>query len=110
MSLLGNYKFTNKSHSLKGVMSAILGMIALVSMFLAIYLSYSDGMASADGGMARMQYGLAALLAFLMAFAGEITGLAANTEKDRYRFFPILGLLLNSAALFLGVYILCAGI
>ncbi len=110
MSLLGNYKFTNKSHPLKGIMSAVLGMIALVSMFLAIYLSYLDGMASEGGGMARMQYGLASVLAFIMALAGEITGLAANTEKDRYRFFPILGLLLNTAALFAGIYILCAGI
>ncbi len=110
MSLLGNYKFTNKSHPIKGIMSAVLGMIALVSMFLAIYLSYLDGMASADGMTARMQYGLAAVLAFIMALAGEIIGLVANAEKDRYRFFPILGLLLNAAALFAGVYILCAGI
>lgn len=110
MSLLGNYKFTNKSHPLKGVMSAILGMIALVSLFLAIYLSYLDGMDSVNGGMARMQYGLAAVLAFLMALVGEIIGLLANKEQDRYRFFPVLGLLLNSAALFMGVYILCAGI
>ncbi len=110
MSLLGNYKFTNKSHPLKGIMSAVLGMIALVSMFFAIYLSYLDGMNSVNGGMARMQYGLAAVLAFLMALAGEITGLVANTERDRYRFFPILGLLLNSVALSIGVYILCAGI
>lgn len=110
MSLLGNYKFTNKSHPLKGIMSAVLGMIALVSMFLAIYLTYLDGMDSVNDGTARMQYGLAVLLAFLMAFAGEITGLVANTEKDCYRFFPKLGLLLNSAALFVGVYILCAGI
>lgn len=91
-------------------MSTVLGLIALVSLFLAIYLSYLDGMDSVNGGMARMQYGLAAVLAFLMALAGEITGLIANTEKDRYRFFPVLGLLLNSAALFIGVYILCAGI
>lgn len=110
MSLLGNYKFTNKSHPLKGIMSAVLGMIALVSMFIAIYLSYLDGMASADGMTARMQYGLAAVLAFIMALAGEIIGLVANAEKDRYRFFPILGLLLNTVALFAGVYILCAGI
>lgn len=110
MSLLGNYKFTNKSHPLKGVMSAILGMIALVSLFLAIYLSYLDGMDSVNGGVARMQYGLAAVLAFLMALVGEVVGLVANKEKDRYRFFPVLGLLLNSAALFMGVYILCAGI
>lgn len=110
MSLLGSYKFTNKSHPLKGIMSAVLGMIALVSMFLAIYLSYLDGMASANGQMARMEYGLASVLAFFMALAGEITALAANAEKDRYRFFPLLGMLLNSAALFAGVYILCAGI
>lgn len=110
MSLLGNYKFTNKSHPLKGVMSSILGVIALVSLFLAIYLSYLDGMNSVNGGTARMQYGLAAALAFLMALAGEIVGLLANNEKDCYRFFPVLGLLLNSAALFIGVYILCAGI
>lgn len=110
MSLLGNYKFTNKSHPLKGIMSTVLGLIALVSFFFAIYLSYLDGMDSVNDGMARMQYGLAAVLAFFMALAGEITGLIANTEKDRYRFFPVLGLLLNSAALFIGVYILCAGI
>lgn len=104
MSLFGNYIFTNKKHPTGGIMSVILGVIAIVSIILAIYLSYLDG------GNARMQYGLAAVLAFLMALAGEILGLISNGKKDRFAFFPLLGITLNTIVLFGGVYILYAGI
>lgn len=104
MSLFGNYIFTNKKHPTGGIMSVILGVIAIVSIILAIYLSYLDG------GTTRMQYGLAAVLAFLMALAGEILGLITNAKKDRFAFFPILGIILNTIVLFGGVYILYAGI
>ena len=104
MSILGNYKFTNKVHPLKGIMSAVLGMIAVISMGLSIYFSYLDG------GTTKLQYGAAAVLAFFMGIAGEILGLMANAQKDCYRFFPLLGLLLNTIVLFGGVYILYASI
>lgn len=104
MTFLENYKFTNKNHPWKGIMSSVLGGIAVVSMVIALYLSYRDG------GTTKMQYAAATALAFVMAMVGEILGLISNAEKDRYRFFPILGLVLNSLSLFGGVYILYMGI
>lgn len=36
------YIFTNKKESKKGIMSAVLGIIALVSLFLAVYETFRN--------------------------------------------------------------------
>lgn len=38
-----HYIFTNKKHSTKGMMSTILGVIALLSLGLAVYQTYEAG-------------------------------------------------------------------
>ena len=83
------YIYTNKKHSQKAIMSVILGIISLGSVILALYLT------SRAGGEAENGYGVTGLLATLFSFVGLILGILTVRENVYYRFFPILGIILN---------------
>ena len=70
-------------------MSAILGIISLGSVILVLYLT------SRAGGEAANGYGVTGLLATLFSFVGLILGILTVRENIYYRFFPILGIVLN---------------
>ena len=78
-----NYIFTNKKHSDKAIMSTILGVISLVSLGIVTYLSYSQG------GVMHGGYGVTGVLATVYSLIG----------LDIYRFFPVLGTILNVISL-----------
>ena len=60
------YIFTDKKNPERGIMSAILGVIACVSVCLAVYLTYQNK------GAAPMQYGSVILLSMVFScYAGE---------------------------------------
>ena len=83
-----NYIFTNKKHSDKAIMSTILGVISLVSLGIVTYLSYSQG-----------GYGVTGVLATVYSLIGLILGVLTLRDKDIYRFFPVLGTILNVISL-----------
>jgi lipopolysaccharide export LptBFGC system permease protein LptF len=98
------YIFTNKKHSQKAIMSTILGIISTVSLAAVLYLTYLRK------GNAPTGYGVTGLLIALFSLAGLILGMVTVVEKDRYKFFPCVGIFLNFIALFgIGV-VLYAGI
>lgn len=74
-------------------MSTILGLISNGSLGIVLYLTYLSG------GDAPISYGLTGLLATVFSLIGLIMGLFAAREKDTYKLFPTLGVLLNLAAL-----------
>lgn len=88
-----NYIFTNKKHSQRAVMSAILGLISNVSMGIVIYLTYLNG------GNAPISYGLTGLLAAIFSVVGLILGILTVQEKERFKLFPVLGIVWNLMAL-----------
>lgn len=90
------YIFTNKKHSPKAIMSAILGIISLTSLIMVIYLTYLRH------GDAPAGYGVTGLLIFLFSAVGLVLGFITAVEKDRYRLFPFLGILLNGLS-FIGI-------
>ncbi len=101
-----NYIFTNKRHSQKAIMSTILGIISTASLSIVIYLTYRHG------GAATVGYGITGLLAAIYSLVGFILGVITVQEKDYYRLFPCLGILLNLIALgavglilYMGVYV-----
>lgn len=100
----GGYIFTDKKNPKWGVMSTILGLIAGISICLAIHRTYLNK------GIALMQYGVVVLLAMIYAVAGMILGIRSLTEKDIFRFFPVLGILLNVLAIAAGGVILYLGV
>lgn len=100
------YIFTNKKHTEKGIMSTILGVLSIITLGTAIYLSYLKK------GAATARYGAAALLAVIFMITGIILGVWSTTEKEKFRLFTVLGILTNvlafgmlSIILFAGAYI-----
>lgn len=103
MAKKNSYMFTNKEHSQKGIMSTILGVIALVTLAYTIVMSYFKA-----GDIPR-QYGAAVMLVMIFAFAGIILGLISKTERDRFYLFTYVGIVLNVLALAVISVILYAG-
>lgn len=99
----GGYIFTAKKHPEKGIMSTILGVISIVSVAAAVYLSFTKK------GSAVAQYGAAVLLVTVFSLVGIVLGILSGMEKDRYRLFPFLGIGLNFVALAMISIILYAG-
>ncbi|MCM1112328.1 MAG: DUF6142 family protein [Muribaculum sp.] len=88
-----NYIFTNRKHSERAVMSTVLGVISNASLGIVLYLTYLSG------GNAPLSYGLTGLLAALFSLVGLVLGLFTVREKDTFKLFPVLGVLLNLTAL-----------
>ena len=97
------YIFTNKKHSNRAVMATILGIISLISLGIVVFRAYlGDGETMAG-------YGFTGLLATLFSFVGLCIGIVTVKDKDYYRLFPVLGILLNLIALGFVSLILYAG-
>lgn len=103
-NILGNYKFTNLKHPLKGVMASILGLIACVSMLLTILIPYLTR------SEVLLRYGLVDVLALVMAIVGEILAIAAHYERDTYQIFPWIGIGINALAIIISIQIIYAGL
>lgn len=98
------YIFTDKKNPKWGIMSSILGLIAGVSVCLAVHLAYLNG------GTAFMQYGAAVLLAMIYAAAGLALGIHSLMEKDIFRIFPVIGICLNVLTMVASGLILYLGV
>ncbi len=98
------YMFTDKSQSERGKISATLGAVAFVSIMLVIYLSYESG------GLMSPKLGAAAFFALLFSIVGEVIGIISRTEKDKFYFFPNLGILLNTLTIVIVGTILYLGV
>ena len=98
------YIFTDKKNPHLGIMSTILGLIAVVSVVAAVYFTYLDK------GVAPMQYGMVIFLSVLYAVIGIAIGIRALLKKDIFRFFPVLGIVLNVIAVCGSGFILYLGL
>ena len=68
------YKFTNKKHPEKGIMSAILGVISLISVGTAVYQTYLAR------GNASTNMGVVGLMVTIFAVTGVILGYISKNE------------------------------
>ena len=98
------YIFTNKKNPKWGIMSFILGFIAVASVCVAVYFTYQRK------GAAQPQYGAAILLAVIYAGIGLALGIRTSLQQDIYRFFPVAGIVFNTLAIAAGGFILYMGI
>ena len=103
MKIRKNYIFTNKKNSKRAIMAVILGVISLVSLGTVVFLS------GLSGGSAKISYGFTGLLAAVFSLVGLLLGVVTIQNKDYYRLFPSLGILLNFLALAAVSLILYAG-
>ena len=89
-----NYIFTNKKHSKKAIMSTVFGVLCIFSMVMVTYLSYKKA-GNVPGG-----YGFTGLFVLVLSLVGLFLGSFSLREKDRFKFFPAMGIVLNTIALF----------
>ena len=97
------YKFTNKKHPEKGIMSTILGIISLISVWMAVYQTFLAK------GNASTNMGVVGFMITVFSITGVILGYISKNEHDKFLFFPYLGMILNVAALACISVILYAG-
>lgn len=97
------YIFTNKKHPEKGIMSFILGILSLGTYIMAVYLSYQGK------GVSSARYGAAGVLAGVFMTVGLILGIMSLREKETFKLFPVLGMIVNVLAFFALSLILYAG-
>ncbi len=103
MSKKSSYMFSNKEHTLKGIMATILGVISLASIGYIVFDSYRSA------GEVPLQYGAVAFLVMIFAFAGIVLGVISKSEPDKFYFFSYLGIVLNMLVLAALSVILYAG-
>lgn len=103
MNIFGRYKFSDKVHSPIGIMSAILGCIALVSSLIATVTPYLIKAPSS------VKYAMVLVLSFIMAIVGIILSFIGKSRKGEYGLFPKIGLLLNAAVVLWCLFIIVIG-
>ena len=99
-----NYMFTNKSHPQRGIMSTILGILSDGAIGLTVFSAF-EARGNADARMACM-----VILALIFAIVGLTLGILSRLEKDKFYFFPNVGILLNSIAVLATAFILYIGV
>lgn len=87
------YIYTNKKTSERAIMSTILGIISNGSLGIVIYMTYLEN------GQTEHGYGVTAILAMIFSMIGLVLGVITVKDKDYYRFFPVVGIILNAIAL-----------
>lgn len=97
------YIFTTKSHSQRGIMSTVLGVLANITLGISIYLSYMNK------GEVDARHGTAALLAVIYMTIGIILGAWSTIEREKFRMFTVLGITANVLAFGMLSIILYAG-
>ena len=98
-----NYIFTNKTFSLKAIMSVILGVIGIASIIIAVVFAYSRG------GEATLEHGGVALLSLIYGSVGLVLGIVSKKEPNKYYFISYLGIVFNIIVIGMVSFILYAG-
>lgn len=88
------FKFTEKKQSVKGLLSVVFDIAAIVTMADAVMVSV------AAGGKADLYIGSRGVLALILSAAGLILGIAGIREKDVFQAVPkggtIAGLIITA--------------
>lgn len=96
-----DYKFSDKSHPIQGIIGFCLGIVVLVSLCILFYISSkSDG----NAGLWISLVGIALLFIDIVGFIFSVKGFS---RKDIYYRLPISGIMLNGGLfiIFLLLYI-----
>ena len=85
MKIFNKYKFSDKSQSLGGVISTIMGLASIACLLWAIFISFKAS------GHAGMQVGTLGLMSLILSAIGTIIGLLSFKEADKFYTFPKVG-------------------
>lgn len=84
-----SYKFTGKSHSIKGMVSTVIGGVSFVGLLTLFILS---GVHKGNGSII---FGIAGMILFVLSFTGFVVGVRSCLEKEIYYTAPITGMSIN---------------
>lgn len=87
------YKFTEKTHSKRGMTASLMAGILLVWYLAFVYLSFTSN------GQLSAYYGSAGVMAMLLSFITIVVAAGTFKEEDSFKLFPRLGLFLSLLAL-----------
>ncbi len=95
-------KFTEKSHSRRGIASTAAGILA-IGLTAGILAAAYETKGQADKWIAPLGF-----MAFLLALRGAIWGARGTLEEEVYQFFPWFGVILNGMliAVYAAIYVL----
>lgn len=97
-------KFSDRKHSVGGVISTLMSVCAIVFVVLSVVASFK---ARGKGGTVVGSY---ALIAMLVSFFGCLMGLFSYKESNRYYTFSFIGSLLNGIVLICLVLFMIIGL
>ncbi|MBQ2902463.1 MAG: hypothetical protein IJA07_00690 [Agathobacter sp.] len=96
-----SYKFTEKTHSKKAMVSFGLAVVTFVTYFVFVFLSYKAA------GQLSAYYGAVGVLAMLVAIVSMGLAISTLREEDSFTLFPrmALGVSIVSTVLWVGNYV-----
>lgn len=97
-----SYKFTEKTHSKKAIVSSVMAGCSLLMYWIFVYLSYNTA------GTLSTYYGGGGFLAMMIAVIALGISIPTLKEEDSFPLFPRMALLMSilSTFLWVGTYIL----
>lgn len=78
MKMFNKYKFSDKSQTLGGTISTIMGLLAIVCLGYGIYMSFRTD------GNAGLQVGSLGLLSLMLSAIGTLIGLLSFKEDNKF--------------------------
>lgn len=96
-----SYKFTEKKHSKRAMISFGLAALTLLTYFVFVYLSYQAA------GQLSAYYGAFGVLAMLVAMVSVGLSITTLKEEDSFAMFPRLSIITSvlSTLLWIGNYV-----
>ena len=92
-----SYKFTEKTHSKRAIISFGLASVTLVTYFVFVYLAYKAA------GQLSAYFGAFGLLAMLVAIVSVVLAITTLKEEDSFALFPRMALITSAVSVLLWV-------
>lgn len=96
-----NYKFTEKTHSVSGMMAIALAVLSLIACGVMVWYSFSHR------GNAGLYIGSAGIFGFLIAVLAFFISIHSMREPEKFRVIPYtsLGFSIASVAVWIALYL-----
>lgn len=104
MARKGSYKFTDKTHAVKGMISTILGISSILIFVILVYISYRNK------GNAGVYLGVFGIAGMGLSLEGLVLGIMSFQEKEVYYLFSKIGTIMNSVLLIIWISIYGMGL
>lgn len=98
-----SYIYSDKKHTVKGIIATILSLISLIALIIILIMSYSKE------GKVSNSYGVTVLLCLIYSITGIIFGVLGRYEEDKYYLFANIGIAIGGLDVLLVSLILYVG-